>query len=421
MSNFELTDDQKSALIEFTKFLVTPDEKYLIIQGAAGSGKSTLIEYLVKTLEAQYRMYALLLRKDKTQSDFEVSLTATTNKAVAVLSDLTRMEAMTIHSLLKLTVLPNLATGEIRLTRKRDYCLLYNKLIIVDESSMINDDLFRILDETTIDCKIILIGDKYQLAPVKQKISVMETIVCPKVTMNKVMRHSGNILQVASQFRETVETGVFKNIPDHPELVKVDGPEFQRLIDEAFTSKDYSLNSAKVLAWTNQKVLNYNKHIRKIKGYSEEFKVGETVYTNKPIMLGNKRWSTDAQIKVTDVGPVIYKDGLNGRFIELDHKTSAFLPDSQFEAKNILKVLAKQKNWTKFYGFKDGWLDLRPAYASTIHKSQGDQFNSVFIDLSDIGRCNIQSDVARMLYVSISRSSKQIYFYGELPFKYSGD
>ena len=91
--------------------------------------------------------------------------------------------------------------------------------------------------------------------------------------------------------------------------------------------------------------------------------------------------------------------------------------------KLLLKNIAKEakvnpKKWPLYFQYKDEWLDLRPAYASTVHKAQGSTYTTVFMDLSDIGKCNIASDVARMLYVSISRASKQVYLYGDLPSKY---
>ncbi|GAG41266.1 unnamed protein product, partial [marine sediment metagenome] len=97
---------------------------------------------------------------------------------------------------------------------------------------------------------------------------------------------------------------------------------------------------------------------------------------------------------------------------------SAFAPDDPKKVKAYLKSLANKKEWVEYYAIKETWLDLRPAYASTVHKAQGREYDTVFIDLSDIGRCNTASDVARMLCVSISRAKKQVVFYGALPTKY---
>jgi hypothetical protein len=423
MSEINLTDDQKHALTMFTHFLGKKDAKYMIIQGAAGTGKSTLIEYLIQALEAQWKMYSLLLRKNMNKGEFEVQLTATTNKAARVLHELTNLPTQTIHSLLKLKVTPNVSTGTVKLTKKEDYCLLFNKLIIIDESSMINDDLFRILDNTTIDSKVVLIGDKYQLAPVRQKNPVTETLDCTTVVLNKVMRHGGSILKASALFRDVVETGVWCNIPETNSIKYVNGPTFQSLVDKAFTSKNYNSESAKILAWTNKKVLAYNAYVRKLKGFTLELEPGETVFTNKPIILGNYRWPTDAKIEITNVESTIISHGVPGRMVELHGRISGFLPNSYDVAKKKLNALAKEakinpKVWKIFFDLKERWLDLRPAYSSTVHKAQGATYDTVFLDLTDIGRCNIETDVARMLYVGISRAAKQVYLYGELPPKY---
>ena len=412
-----------SAIKQFTKFLVNPDEKYMIIQGSAGTGKSTLIEYLIKSLDSQLKMYELLLRKNKTQTEWEAVLTATTNKAAAVLKELTGMETQTIHSLLRLIVRPNVITGTVKLSKKKDRNLLYNKLIILDEASMMNDELFEILEETIVDCKVVFIGDKYQLAPVRQKIPVMDTIQCPTATLHKVMRHAGDILHTSAQFRDTVEDSVWAEVPDLPTLQKVDGPTFQKLIDAAFTDKNYNSSTAKVLAWTNKRVMAYNAHIRQLKGFPPIITEGEVMFTNKPIMAGRDNWATDSKIYITEVGPLIVNHKVEGRMVEINNRVSFFNPEDQNDARDLFKRLAKAakvdgRKWQTFFELKEGWLDLRPAYASTVHKAQGATYDTVFIDLGDIGRCNIESDVARMMYVSISRAANQVYFYGELPSKY---
>ena len=423
MPNITLTADQDNALKVFSAFLLNKQEKYMIIQGHAGSGKSTLIKYLSKILEAQYQMYALLLKKNKKKGDFEFCLTATTNKAAVVLKEITGIETTTIHSFLKLTVVPNMSTGTVNLTKKKNHSKIYNKLIIIDEASMINDQLFTLLDETAIDCKIVLIGDQYQLAPVNQITSIMETLPCPKAILHEIIRHTGPIKQVSSQFRDTVKTGIFNNIPNSPEVRQVDGDEFKHLIDAAFTAPDYNVTTAKVIAWKNDRVHEYNKHIRNIKGYPTTFMTGETVYTNNPIILGKYNWAVDSAITITNIGSPMLSHDVAGHMLGLDKQGRGFLPDNPLEAKRTLQKIATiaktdKSKWAVYFAIKETWLDLRPAYASTVHKTQGSQYDTIFIDLSDIGQCYEASTVARLLYVSCSRATKQIYLYGQLPTRY---
>lgn len=420
MTNFVLTVDQKNTLHVFRNFLQDPDEKYMIIQGAAGSGKSTLITHLDAILDAQHKMYSLLLQKNKTKSRFEVLLSATTNKAVAVLDELTNLSARTIHSLLGLKITFNPTTGERMLSKKNGYAIKYNKLVIIDESSMINEELFKIIDETFKDSKIVFIGDQYQLAPVKQKISIMESMSCTKVTMNKIMRNSGNILKTGAQFRETVETGVFKPISLSTDIINLEKKEYLEQIDIAFGSKKYIHNQSKVLTWTNDQALKYNSYIRAIKGYPLEFQMGEIAITNNPIMSQGYMWPVDSAIRISKITENACEQGVPGRYIEVESHVSCFMANNTYEQKQLLTALAKEKRWKDYYKIKENWLDLRSSYASTIHKAQGSTYDVVFIDLENIGYCNIPSDVARLLYVAISRSKKRVIFYGQLPDHYCG-
>lgn len=414
-----LTDDQEKVIQVFKKFILKPKEKYMIIQGAAGTGKTTLIKYLYRAMVKQLRVVSTLMCKDPNQI-LDIQLAATTNKAAAVLEELTGIEARTIHSLLGLRVRPDFASGELRLQKNKNHEVLRDKFIVVDEVSMMNDELWTILDESIIDCKVVLMGDMYQLAPVKQKKSIMEKLDCTKVAMNKVMRHAGPILHTSAQFRSTVETGEFQPIPSHPEVEHVDGPTFQKMINEAFTHPDYNANSAKVLAWSNSRVNAYNEYIRKAKGLPEVFEEGESAITNNAIITTKGKWHVDSTVRITQIGRTQTQRDIEGCMVEIDNAYTAFMPYRQYEVKALLKGLAKAKKWRSFYDIKENWLDLRPVFSSTVHKSQGSTYGTVFIDLVNIGKCNIPTDVARLLYVSISRAKNKVVLYGALPPKYQG-
>ena len=137
-------------------------------------------------------------------------------------------------------------------------------------------------------------------------------------------------------------------------------------------------------------------------------------------------------MKITHVYGETIKHKVNGQEVIINGIITAFLPDNYKDAKILMKKLAKEANskeiqndpkrkkelWEEYFNIKDTWLDLRSQYASTVHKAQGSSYDKVFIDLDDIGRCNIASDVARMLYVAISRAKKKVILSGTLPEKY---
>ena len=69
--------------------------------------------------------------------------------------------------------------------------------------------------------------------------------------------------------------------------------------------------------------------------------------------------------------------------------------------------------FTYFY-LKNNFADLRIAYAGTAHKSQGSTYHTVYIDLSDLRVCRDPQELARLLYVAVSRATTRVVFYGSL-------
>jgi ATP-dependent exoDNAse (exonuclease V) alpha subunit len=420
--NIQLTDDQQKASSAFTDFLLDEEQKYMVLAGAAGTGKSTLVKHLLDSVHSRLRLYALLLGDRKTKQ-FEIELTATTHKAAGVLREMSGDEVVTLHSRLGLKGQNDYSTGEKRFIAGRNYDILRNKLLVVDEASMMGNELYCNLDKATMACKILLVGDHYQLAPVKEKASIMEILDCPKVYLEQVMRHGGAIAEAGAMYRNVVKNGgpFPVLVPDGKFIIHVDGPTFQKMVNDEFTRPDYTPDDARILAWSNLKVQAYNTHIRQQIGRDELLEEGENLITNKAIMYkGAVAYDTDSMVKITECGPITKRYGIEGRDVIIDNAVLAFLPNNQFQVVDYMKYLRRIKDWHTFHDINDNWLDLRPAYSSTVHKSQGSTYDRVYINLTDIGRCNISSDVARMMYVAITRASKQVILYGELPPKYRG-
>ena len=434
--DFELTDEQKNVIKTFMRFLVNPNERYMIIQGAAGTGKTTMIKAMLKSIQKQYKVLKTLLCEDPKKQDFQILLTATTNKAVAVLRELSRDPTVkTIHSTLGLTLNQNSYTGQEYLRKNQNFGPLQNTVLIMDEASMLDGDTFKFLEEALQKTsKAVLIGDVFQLAPVNQKMSHMQKLMhkVPTATMKTVMRHSGPILEAATAFREVVQTQVFQDILLSDKVLLVDGPTFKDEVEKAFKDNLFSTNSAKVLAWSNNRVMEYNAHLRRIKGLSTSFQEGELVITNNPIIAKGQIIPVDSEVEITWLGGDVTQYGVPGRQAEINTNIMLFLPDNPMDAKKLMQAIAKKANskamkdspwerkelWTQYFNIKNTWLDLRSPYASTVHKAQGSSYDQVFIDLYDIGRCNIPSDVARMLYVAISRARERVIMFGDLPAKY---
>lgn len=151
------------------------------------------------------------------------------------------------------------------------------------------------------------------------------------------------------------------------------------------------------------------------------FSAGEYAITNE-FIRGNfgGSWQVDSEVEITKVNTTpMHMYGVKGHLIEIDDCYTSFLPCSFKDTKELLKKLAAEKDWKKYFEIKETWFDLRAVYASSIHKAQGSTYDTVFIDLADIGRNWNASDVARLLYVGLSRAAKRVVCYGYLPSRYT--
>lgn len=416
---FTLNTCQSVAVDSFVTFLMNPNQSELVLSGFAGTGKTTLVKYLIDNLPKFEKAAEALGKPLNTPS--EIVVTATTRKAAAVVANSLSAEALTIHSYLGLVLRNNYSTGETYLTLSKNATIKSDTLIIIDEASFMDSALLEKVRTRTRNCKILLMGDPCQLLQVNTHSSPVFDGKIPTVKLNTVMRNEGAIEKLSAQFRQSVLTQCFQPIdPVGNNVTRVSGSVFQELINDEFTSPDYKPDSsAKVLAWSNARVLEYNSYIASARGIKSRFTKGETYITNKPIMFNGKiAYSTDSVVKINSVNPHQEK-GVTGFSIGIGNE-EIFVPEDKNEEKAILKRLSNNKEWGEFFTIKDNWGDLRPAYASTVHKSQGSTYDKVYIDLSDIGRCNSPNDVSRLLYVAISRAAKQVILYGELPEKYTG-
>jgi hypothetical protein len=394
----------------------------------------------LETFYSKYSAYCLLLQKDV--RNFDIKITATTNKAVNVveefLGDLrlkhANLEVSTIYSLLGLSIQNNYKTGKTELVFNKGKANYFQTvfgneipLVFIDEASFISEELQQIIQSTIpkeSNVKIVYIGDKYQLAPVGQSFSALDSIKCNKVELSEIVRNAGHILKTGTQFRHTVETGIFKPIHyNNVDVVHMDGKHFKQAVEASFTHPEWNPNKSKVLAWTNNRVQEYNQHIRTALHKPKLFTAGEYAITNGYIKgAGQSKFTcgVDAEVLLTKV----HKDpcelyDVKGYMVELDYAYVGFMPENFLDAKAAMKQFAADKEWKKFFEIKENWLDLRAVYSSSVHKSQGSTYETVFIDLADIGTNWNANDVARLLYVAITRASKQVVCYGHLPDRYT--
>jgi hypothetical protein len=419
-----LSPSQIKAKKEFQDFLQDPARQELLISGFAGSGKTFLIRHLRDVNRAHLQAELTLDSK----AGWDTYFTATTHKAASVLSAMLHERVSTIHSFLGLKVVNNYHNGKVTLESTDKTKPLGKSLVFLDEASMVGKDLIdwiRKLSEKG-KTKVVYIGDQYQLPPVKSGKSspIFSSALPHKVELKEIQRQVAGspIIQLSQEYKNIVDAGVPpQEWPDHskyePVIRSVSGSEFEDLVNQKFKDPDMDPNDARVLSWRNERAIAYNKHIRRLYTKEVHFVAGERVMTNKPVFSGTIiRHITEEIVKIKSVTPET-RDGLEGFEIVLKSHAKGFLPKNWSQANNRAKHYKKVGDWAKFFEIKDRWLDLRSIQSLTVHKSQGSTFKEVFIDVDDIGGNLKYWEVARLLYVSISRASERVYCYGSLPMR----
>lgn len=426
-----LNTDQRNAANGFFDFLFS-SEKELIISGPGGVGKTFLMSYLIDRIIPEYENACALLGKPSVYT--AVTMTATTNKAAEVLSVATNRPTQTIHSYLGLVVYDDYSTGKSILKKTNDWRVHQNEIIFIDEASMINSELFKLIHEGTKNCKIVYVGDHCQLAPVLEPLSPVYKKNFPFYELLEPMRNNGQpaLQAICNQLRETVETGVFKPITSVKGVIDyLSDQEMENEIKKHFLNPD---NNCRIIAYTNKRVIDYNDYVRELRQYKNPYEVGENLVNNTSFstMIGRKSVTISAEdrVKLLDISKEIQQeiDPENNVFLDVveakiqtyNRQLRVLLPTNKIHYKKLINYYKNQKDWVKYFSLKNNYLDLRPEDASTIHKAQGSTFDTVFIDLSDLSSCRQPDMVARLLYVAFTRARNRIVLYGNLKEKYGG-
>ena len=408
-----LTPDQEQAKAAFVSFLLDPLSPIWVLEGFAGCGKSTLVKHLLQELPQVIKMVRLL---DPHAPDWNVELTATTNKAAEALRHVTGQETSTIHSFLGLKVHTDFHTGETELVATTQ-AVFDNALLFIDEASYIDSDLLEHICQRLKGSKVVFIGDPAQLTPVKSKGAPVFLAKFPTSRLTTVVRQAeGNpIIDLATAFRQTVLDGRFFSFsPDNYHIQHLDDDAFDRMLQAEFGREDWRYHDSKVLAWTNQRVINYNKAIHEFVSGDPHLQVGDYAVCNHYIQVGRNTIKTDQLVEVSEIGPQVSLYQCTGHWMLLDGRIRVFAPQHRAEVTARLSKAKKDGDTKAVRVITQEWIDLRAAYSCTVNKAQGSTFNKVFIDLNDIRRCRIPDQLARMLYVAVSRARDHVYFTGDL-------
>lgn len=410
-----LTQGQAAAAKAFLKFLLDPKEKEFVLAGYSGCGKTYLTNYMIELAQSKQELMRYLL---DSAGSLNFVLTALTNKAAQNMYDATGIPATTIHSYLKLRVYNDYRTGKTRLQRSKDFQVQSNVLLFIDEASMADRELVKLIRESTSQCKIVWIGDPKQILPVFSDEAPVFTQPQSGAELTEVVRQAeGNpIIDLATDLRKALDGGPMPAMVSRGDTIEhVDGQRFQQLVNKYMGDIRYTPGRYKILGWTNAKIHAYNAYVRSLHTPHEQYQVGETLIVNTAVITANTpllQAETLVTVSDTEDGGVY---GIKGQFLSFNDETTVFVANDYSEVNELLKYHKRRKDWHEFFAVKEAFADLRPSHASTVHKSQGSTYEAVFIDLDDIGCNNKNEEIIRLLYVAITRASHKVYLYGSLP------
>lgn len=379
-----LNQDQQNAADQLTQFLESKESEFCLT-GQAGTGKT-------------YMLYSILGDKAK--------YCATTNKAASVLRTLTGT-ADTIHSLLGLSVRNDFKTGKTFLARNKKSKTYHGQIIVIDEASMIDKQLYGIIREACATCKVIYVGDDAQLAPVQGSNFSIFKLGIPTANLTIVMRSldTPDITELSTSLRAAVFSGSNLAISSRPPaIVRITGPEAFQIITD--TVKAGNWHNHVVLSFTNSRAAEAISAIRKAGNKSIDILPGDSVIVNSAFKCGDGWIPTDSILEIERIGEIEGQPHLlivytsEGEFVT--YKDNAHL-------QRDIAAASAAKNWELYFNLKDQFIDLRHAEALTIHKSQGSTFDTVFVDLGSLFSCRNPDDRRRLLYVAASRPKRQLF------------
>ncbi len=451
---FKPTLKQNIVLQQLSEFIFKKEANALyLLKGYAGTGKTTIVGTIVTNLWKAKKSAVLM---------------APTGRAAKVISNYSKKEAFTIHK--KIYFPKKEKNGGVKFVLQPNKHK--NTIFIVDEASMIPDTpseskLFEngsLLDDlmqyvySGYQCKLLLIGDTAQLPPVKLDLSpaLNENTLAlnynkdvTKMELDEVVRQEqdSGILENATILREALSNSFYDqfkfNLNGFKDIVRlVDGYDIMDAINDAYS--DLGNEETAIIVRSNKRANLYNQQIRSRILFNEnELTSGDYLM----VVKNNYFWikpTTEAGFiangDIIEILEIFRIEELYGfRFAEVKVRMvdypkmrpfetvllldtiDAETPSLPYEESNRLyqEVMKDYENETskykKFLKVKSNKhfnaLQVKFSYAITCHKSQGGQWNTVFVEQPYLPN-GIDKDYLRWLYTAITRAKEKLYLIG---------
>ena len=449
-----LNKNQEFAIDKIISFIQSSNKNEIfLLKGYAGTGKTYIISNIVKNLW-------------KIKSS--VILLAPTGRSAKVISSYCNKEAYTVHKEIFFT--KNNFSGNLEFTLKVNKHK--NTLFVVDEASMIStnrNDGIGLFTQSLLDnlikyvysgfkCRLLIIGDTAQLPPVKSSISYSldkdylkkeyekEVIVIELTDVVRQEKESG-ILSYATSIRNKIENDFFDDISFNFEpfndITQVeDGEHLMNLIQDSYNK--YGLEETAIVVRSNKRANLYNQAVRdKILNNDNLINVGDLlmVVKNNYYWLKNKKdigfiangdiikieeihyikeiygfKFAEVKISLVDYPKIDYFETvliLNSLYINspaLDFNTMNNLYQEILKDYMNIKTKYKRHLAVKNNSFFNA-LQVKYAYSFTCHKSQGGQWESIFLEYPYLPD-GMDEDFFRWLYTAITRAKNKLHLIG---------
>jgi len=443
------TEGQATVLRHLAAFLLSlkPNPTY-ILRGYAGTGKTTLVTTLVKTLPEIGMDYVLM---------------APTGRAAKVLGGYTRKYASTIHK--KIFQVQAFPDGSLRMARAQNKHK--DTLFIVDEASMIGEDrdfgAKSLLDDLLAyvfsgeRCRLLLIGDTAQLPPVGNDespaldINYLEsqfplTIATYELTEVKRQALQSGILSNATHLRELlIEDKMEYPLPlfdlHFDDTERIDPEIFEEMLYKAFDAEHS--NDSVIVCKSNKRANLFNQAIRnRILNIEGEIATGDKLMIVKNNYFwadGHQQISFIANGDMAEIQKITHYEEMYGfRFADVELSFPDYPDAHNLDVKIVLDTLnsnsaslSEEENMRLLQAIEADYMDIpnrrerykamkknpwfnalqvKFAYALTCHKTQGGQWKNVFVDSSLNLKDDVEKEDLRWLYTAVTRAQERLYF-----------
>lgn len=420
----------------------------MLLKGYAGTGKTSVISALVKALPFFKRKSMLL---------------APTGRAAKVMSLYAQKSAFTVHKVIYSQVAaPDSESLEFK--RQKNYSK--DTIYIVDEASMLTDeadfgrvglltDLFRYVFEDPSN-QLILVGDDAQLPPVGKETSpalsrehlmsvYKKEVIEAQLTEVVRQESESGILDNATHLRNLLNKQQFDikfNTASYKDIYKMTSEKLEDGLRYAYDK--YGVENTTIICRSNRNAVQYNHFIRRSIHFSEnEIEAGDFLmivknnYHYQPTDTKSGFLANGDFVEVVKIVRFEQMYGLN--FADLVLRLTDYPNQEPFEAKVILNTLHSytpslpSEEYAKLYQAvredylhadirspkemkeklkQDAYLNalqIKFAYALTCHKSQGGQWNAVFVDQGYLIDEMVDRSYVRWLYTAVTRATDELF------------